>query len=281
MPEESSVSEWAQLGVLQCDWQRGSPKVGFAYHDGRLIMEIANDVSLIQGNCTPEVSINGRPHFVDDVIELVCWETNKDVDYVELQLSMGPVILQRQILMNRPDQFLVVADVVIPPEDSRIDYRCEFPYASDIQGVSESETREIYLNKGTKNQSLVLPLGLPEWKNTRTDDSFLSTHRGLQLTQSIKGRGLLAAVFFVLNRKQSKKPRTWRRLTVAERLETLTDDIAVAFRVLVGRHQWVYYRSIGNKGNRTFFGENVSSEFFVGKFDDRDGKVRSLLEIEG
>ncbi len=280
LPEESSVSEWAQLGALQCDWQRGSPKVGFAYHEGRLNMEIANDVSLIRGNCTPQVSINGRPHFVDDVIEMVCWETNKDVDYVELQLGMGPVTLQRQILLNRANQFLVVADVVIPPEASRIDYRCEFPFSDDIQGVAESETREIYLRKETKNQSLVLPLGLPEWKNARTDDSFLTVNRGLQLTQSINGRGLLAAVFFVLNRKHSTKPRTWRRLTVAERIEIVPDDVAVAFRVLLGRHQWVYYRSIGDKGNRTFFGENISSEFFVGKLD-RDGAVRALLEIEG
>ena len=280
LPEEGSVSEWAQLGALQCDWQRGSPKVGFAYHEGRLTMEIANDVSLIRGNCTPQVSINGRPHFVDDVIELVCWETNKDVDYVEFQLGMGPVTLQRQVLLNCADQFLVVADVVVPPESSRIDYRCEFPFSDDIQGVAESETREIYLKKGTKNQSLVLPLGMPEWKNARSDDSFLPINRGLQLTQSINGRGLLAAVFFVLNRKQSTKPRTWRRLTVAEQLEIVPDDVAVAFRVLLGRHQWVYYRSIGDKRNRTFFGENVSSEFFVGKLD-RDGAVRALLEIEG
>ena len=75
------------------------------------------------------------------------------------------------------------------------------------------------------------------------------------------------------------QPRTWRRLTVAESLEVVQQDVAVAFRVRVGSDQWVIYRSLGERGNRTFFGENLLDEFFIGTLN-RKGMVEAMVQIQ-
>ena len=99
------------------------------------------------------------------------------------------------------------------------------------------------------------------------------------LSQSIDGSCLAASLLFDLKPKRSLKPRTWRSLTVAENLEIVPKDLAVAFRVQIGKQQWLFYRSLARTGNRTFLGENVVDEFYAGRIDLK-GNVQSLAEVE-
>ena len=86
-------------------------------------------------------------------------------------------------------------------------------------------------------------------------------------------------IVFDLNPERSTKPRTWRQLTVAQQMQTVGNDIAVAYRVQIGSKQWLFYRSILEKRNRTFLGQNFANEFFVGTIS-LDGTVQSILEVE-
>jgi hypothetical protein len=74
-------------------------------------------------------------------------------------------------------------------------------------------------------------------------------------------------------------PATWRQLTVAENREILPSDVAVGYRVMVGKEQWLIYRSLGKPGNRTVLGHNLVTELLIARFD-RQGEVEPLLEIE-
>jgi hypothetical protein len=279
VPQESGLSEWAAVGVLQSGWKRNACKLALTWGDRQSWIELARQVSLIAGDCTPAVSINGKPLVWKDEFELVCENLEDEIDYLELQLHTAPdVTLHRQIIFGKRDQFAMVADVVHCQQPARIDYRCEFPLAPGMRSLEESQTREIYL-RDQKIRSLVLPLALPEWKAARTDDRLVCQNDRLILQQNSYGQGLCAALFFDLNPKRSVKPRTWRQLTVAEMLKIVDKDVAVAYRVQVGKEQWVYYRSIGAKGNRTFLGQNVAYEFFFGRFSS-SGEMKELLLIE-
>jgi hypothetical protein len=55
--------------------------------------------------------------------------------------------------------------------------------------------------------------------------------------------------------------------------------LAVGYRVQVGGQQWLFYRSLGPRGNRTLLGHNLVTEFLAARFN-RDGVAESLLEIE-
>ena len=53
----------------------------------------------------------------------------------------------------------------------------------------------------------------------------------------------------------------------------------ITYRVQVGREQWLFYRSLAPRGNRTFLGQNYSSEFVCTRFRP-DGTAKDILAIE-
>ena len=54
--------------------------------------------------------------------------------------------------------------------------------------------------------------------------------------------------------------------TVAESLQTVGRDIAVGYRIQIGKEQWLIYRSLCASSNRTVLGQNYSTEFVVARF---------------
>ena len=73
--------------------------------------------------------------------------------------------------------------------------------------------------------------------------------------------------------------RTWRQLTVAEHLTSQPRDVAVGYRVQLGNTQWLFYRSLAPRSNRSVLGQNLSNEFVAARFD-LDGGLEELIEIE-
>jgi hypothetical protein len=106
-----------------------------------------------------------------------------------------------------------------------------------------------------------------------------SDRSGLLLRQHTSGPNLACPLFLDLLPRRYKRQRTWRQLTVAESLAICPRETAVAYRVQCGLAQWILYRSLAPAGNRTFFGHNVATEFYAGRFH-RDGEVEEMLEIE-
>ena len=89
----------------------------------------------------------------------------------------------------------------------------------------------------------------------------------------------MAPLWLVYGPRWMKDEPTWRQLTVGEDRRKVAEDLAVGYRAALGRRQWLIYRSLGPKGNRTLLGCNVSSETLVGRFE-RSGTVKPLLYIE-
>ena len=90
---------------------------------------------------------------------------------------------------------------------------------------------------------------------------------------------MLAPLLVDLRPGRMTRRLTWRHLTVAEDLRAQPSDVAVGYRVRIGKHQWLIYRSLAPTGNRTLLGHNLTTEMLVARFD-RDGEVEPLLEIE-
>jgi hypothetical protein len=56
-------------------------------------------------------------------------------------------------------------------------------------------------------------------------------------------------------------------------------DRAVGYRVQFGRQNWLLYRTLAPRGNRTVLGQNYSSEFVCCRML-KTGKTESIIEIE-
>ena len=66
---------------------------------------------------------------------------------------------------------------------------------------------------------------------------------------------------------------------MAENRQRVPRDAAVGYRVMVGRRQWLFYRSLAPRGNRTLLGHNLSTEMLAARFT-KAGTVEKLVEIE-
>jgi hypothetical protein len=181
------------------------------------------------------------------------------------------------MLLARQDEFLFVADALLGPSAANLDYRCTAPLAGSVASHGEKDTREGTL-AAPQQLAVVLPLALPEWRSERHFGSLEATPGGLRLTMKREGRAMLAPLFFDLSQRRFRKPRTWRRLTVAERLAIQPPDVAVGYRVQVGSEQWLFYRSLAPSANRTVLGQNYANEFIAGRFTTK-GTVEELVSI--
>lgn len=209
----------------------------------------------------------------------ICSETNADSAYVELELDLdGGFQIERQVFVARQDQFVFLADVLKGPAAALGEYRIRLPVAQGTDWTPAAETQDGQLVAGRRSVATVLPVCLPEWRSE--PGGTLSARDGkLELTMPLRGQRLQAAVFLDLDPRRMRKPFTWRRLTVGEALQWVPQDVAVGYRVQVGKSQWLIYRSLAPRGNRTVLGQNFSSEFVVARFRS-DGTAEKLLEIE-
>ena len=273
-------AEWAETAILRANWTPASPNLVVTYADKTLHSELnVSGKTVWSGKCQPSVSINGSEVRTKSHWEQVCWASDRDADYLELEMNLQKDWkLQRQMLLSRQDYILFVADAVLGESEARIEYTSCLPLFSDVVLQAHQETRDGHL-VGGKRLATVFPLALPEWRTDKRFGELSQTTKGLVLEQHAKATNLYAPLVFDLHPRRLRKPATWRHLTVAERLEIVPRDVAAAYRVQAGKAQWVFYRALSSIANRTFLGQNVSTEFYAGRFLT-SGETETLMEIE-
>lgn len=286
-PETADRCEWAGLAVLRTDWSRKAARMAVDFSGDVIQLEIsAGGRKLFAGPWDFGTEADGTLLRPTNGWEEVCWYSDDEVDYLELSIDLvGGGTLERQVLLARDDDFLLLADNVRRPQADQITHTWSLPLAEEIAFEPNSETREGEL-VAEKPIAKVLPLALPEWRvDPRGGTLAAEVEEGkatqLTLRQQQPFEAICAPLFIDLNPRRAQKQCTWRQLTVAESLETVSRDVAVAFRVQCGKQQWVAYRSLAQVANRTFIGQNVSSEFFVARFLAPEGESEEMIEIDG
>lgn len=276
LPLPGEHSEWGELAVLRSSWSRNASYLAATFTGGRLRTELGSGRALFwSGLEMPAIRVNDQLLAADSEWHELCWSSDDDMDYLELELELQDGwLVQRQMLLVRDDRVLLTADAVVGPQSGKIDYQRQLPLLDETHLVTEPETVEVHLRRKHR-QCCAMPLALCEWRG--------QTHSGRfddgKLHQWTAGRTLYAPLWIDLDPKRRRRPRTWRQLTVGFRLRPVARDAAVAYRVQIGDQQWVVYRSLAAPEPRTFLGQHVSSEFVVGRFTE-DGEMDNLVEVE-
>ncbi len=264
---------------MRTDWSAEQCRLAVNFSQGKLDVELAaHEQVLFSGSSLPNITVDDNPLTLASEWEEVCWESDDDMDYIELeaQLSDG-WRMQRQMLLARQDRFAYIADAVLGPRTGSIKYEHALPIVDSILCEQPEETCETFL-VDRKRVATVIPLSLSEWKTDPRHGRLRADRAALNL--ECRGSTLYAPLFFDLDSARQRKALTWRRLTVGENLQISSDHVAVAYRVQIGKRQWVFYRSLGAVGNRTFLGINLVSEFLAARFDS-DGEIEPLIDIAG
>jgi hypothetical protein len=245
----------------------------------------AAGLPLIHGAWSWQATVAGQPLGASGAWEESCWNRDADCDYLELSLKLtGGWRLDRQLLLARKDRFLYLADALVGPQSSdaargEIHFAASLPLAPRTTFVPAADAREAWLNQGGKRRATLVPPALAEWRAEFCHAELASEQGHVVLSQAALGQALYAPLFIDLDPLRVRRGLTWRRLTVAENLVVVPRDVAAAFRVQVGHEQWLFYRSLAPRGNRTFLGQNYSSEFVCTRFLP-SGEAKDILAVE-
>jgi hypothetical protein len=280
LAEPSANSEWGRLALFRSDWSRDSIQLVVARSGASVQTELASGTQTVwSGPWQQEIHLDGQKLGPPEQWDEVCWHTDDDVDYQELQATLADGwVLQRQIILAREDRFLFLADAILGSDEREIEYRVQLPLTAGVRFEPAEETHEGRL-VGDHWRGAVLPLALPEWRIAPSDGGLEWIDGNLQIRHAVRAARLYVPMFIDLDPSRSRRPLTWRQLTVAERLQVQSPSQVIAFRVQVADEQWLFYRSLGPAANRTFLGENLSNEFLAARFD-RDGDADDLIRID-
>ena len=281
LPDAAVCSEWAGIAVMRGSWDRGATELGVIFGEDSVVAELSRgSQQIFSGPWEIDVWVDGKQLAVQGRWSELCWFSDEDVVYLELEAPLGNgIVLQRQVLLAKKDDFLLLNHVVLGKKTVEMDVTVSWPCHESMCLQPADETREVTITDGRKPRFLALPLALPEWRATPADGELAATASGLLLKQQRMASRLEMPLFIDLAPRQRTKPYTWRQLTVAEDLQAQPRDVATGYRVQIGRRQWMFYRSLAAKQIRTVLGQNLGCEYICGRFHT-NGSVETLIEIE-
>ena len=171
-PESSLHSEWSEAAVLQQNWNRGAARLLVSYFDGCVRTELQSQSQLLwSGIWDIGLRRDGQFLVFSGEWEEVCWVSDSDGDYLELQAELsGEGIVQRQIYLARADSFLMLADAYLGATGGTIEYVSKLPLGAGQSFCSERDTHEGVLAIG-RRWARLLPLALPEWRTAAVGES--------------------------------------------------------------------------------------------------------------
>jgi hypothetical protein len=271
-------SEWSKTALLSAAGDTAKLATCFAQAAMRLEF-VARGKMWLQGAPRTTLVFDGEPVVASETWDEVCWHEDEDAVYLELQQDLGAHgKMQRQLLLAPKDRFLLISDAVLANRSHEIEYAAHWPLAGEIDFTTAEKTREALLASGTERVS-VLPLAEPEWRSQFSPSELVSSDGSITFRRKATGAALYAPLWFDFDSSRTKKPLTWRRLTVAEGMDVVPLDVAAGYRVQTGDEQFLIYRSLAARGNRTLLGKNLVSEYLVARFA-RTGATEAILEIE-
>jgi len=255
--------------------------VDFSTSQVQIALAVA-DIPLATGDWTWGATVGDERLECEGPWTAVCWQSKKAFDYLEIEspLSNGWK-LKRQMLLAREDRFLLLADALIgsQTEPVEIRYSTTLPLAAGVKFGAARETREGWLESGGRRRTTIVPPALAEWRCEFCHAELLGTNGGIGLQQAALGHSLYAPLWIDLDPGRLKRPITWRRLTVAENFAAVGRDIAAAYRIQAGREQWMIYRSVARRGNRSVMGHNTLKSFVCEQID-AGGTTKKIVTVD-
>ncbi|MCA9180521.1 MAG: hypothetical protein KDA51_03690, partial [Planctomycetales bacterium] len=270
--------------VMQSDWRKKGSRFALDFSDSEICIEALakKGTPVLAGEWTVQVELEQQAQLQLDEWGEVCWFSDDDVDYIELEAKFGQhARVQRQALFFRQDRMLLLADALLCDSSGLWSLSSRIPLAGDASFEPAQKTTEGVIVTADGTRCLTLPLHLPEWRRQATSGSLVVDEETLVSHLRCSAERLYTATLISLCGRHAKKSVTWRNLTVGEDLRIVGADEALAFRVQIGKKQWVIYRSLARPMRRTALGMHTLSEFLAGRFDADAGNFEPLLVVEG
>jgi hypothetical protein len=284
MPKFSQYWEKNSIATMRRSWRDRGCRVAVDFSSDVIWLDVlgADGQRILSGDWDVQVFRNQKPVHLDVSWQEVCWFSDDDVDYLELECAVEDVCkVQRQVMLMRDEGIVYFADALIAESADEWSVQSIWTTPDDIFLKSEPKTNEGKLMRngdGEQTAALLLPVAMPEWRRTPSHGKMSFTDHTLSLQCDTKSKTLYSPLVMSLRGAEQSQAYTWRQLTIAEELHIQPRDVAEAYRVQINKDQWVFYRSLTPCTRRTVMGLHLNTEFYAGRFL-RDGEYEPIVEV--
>lgn len=286
LPPLTQYSEYAAAHCGQTDWRKKGSKFAVDFGNSQCTVEALGPkgTPLLSGPISTSVEIDGQAQMQLNEWREICWFSDDDVDYLEIESQFGDQArIQRQIALFREERLLLLGDSLLTDQPAHLKLTNAYPLAGQTRFLEQSDVTEGYLQCGSV-KSLVLPLFLPEWRrelSIKGDRSQLTANANSMVAMNeAQASRLYMPTVISLCPTLSKLPYTWRHLTVADELRIVNRDEAQAFRVQIGEEQFFLYRNLSRPTRRTALGIHTVDDFYAARFDADEGDCDTIIQVE-
>jgi len=257
--------------VLTLEWHSGRPQLTFA----------AAGVPILAGNWNWSVRVDDQILPSPTAWKCSCWFLDPETVFMELEAEDATVVKQvRQVLLAPHDRFVMLTDTVTSVEpDHKVQLVTSMPLVQGATRVTDTITRELTLCTGPRIVR-TFPLWLEDDRVLHTLGSYREHDGQLELAGVGKG-GVTLPLALDWHPKRTDAPADWTRLTVTESRRTVGAHEASGFRIRIGDHQVLVYRSLIKPTiSRAVLGLHTWDESVYGRVPSKGGLLRPLVEVE-
>ena len=275
-------SDEAEVACLRTAWTPHASAFTIAYHNDYPFLDLTIDgVPLLHGEWGLSVVEDGKLLECEPAWENVCWHSEPDVDYCEIEYKFagGPKV-NRHIMLPRQRKFAIISDIVSETSARELQWETRLPLADRVDVRPQPGTREYRLKSDT-GTARVFPLILPQ-------DSGLGTTGAISVADdddtslAIRHPATQGAVFAPIvidwSRDNRKFTAEWKKLTTTTAGQ-IDPAGSVAYRLQYGdRHLMLFRSLIATKRYRAVIGFQTDSETVLADF--KDGEIDEIVIVD-
>ncbi len=282
VPEVSWQSDLGCLAILRSSLDADADTITLEWHSGTpQVMLAAAGVPVFVGNWTSSVQLDDEVLPSPTAWKCSCWFLDPETVFVELESEDATVVKQlRHVLLAPYDRFALMTDSVTSNDpERRVQLTTSLPLASGTVCAACDVTRELTLSVGPRNVRS-FPLWMEDDRIHHALGSYRERNGQLELAGIGKG-GVTLPLALDWHPKRNDVPADWTRSTVTESRRTVGSHEASGFRIRIGDHQVLVYRSLTPPAvSRAVLGLHTWDESVYGRIPLRGGLLQPLVEVE-
>ncbi|MCA9013163.1 MAG: hypothetical protein KDB01_25605 [Planctomycetaceae bacterium] len=281
-PEVSWQSDSGCVAILRSSAEADADLITLEWHSSiPQVMVAAAGVPIIGGSWNWSVQLDDQIIPAPTAWKCSCWFLDPETVFVELEAEDSPVVKQmRQLLLAPFDRFAMLVDSVTSSEpDRNVQLMTSLPLVKGAAVVACDVTRELTISTGSRTMR-TFPLWLEDDRVQHALGSYQEHDGQLELVGSGRG-GVTLPLALDWHPKRIDVPADWNRCTVTESRRTVGAHEARGFRIRIGEHQVLVYRSLlAPAVSRAVLGLHTWDESVYGRVPPKGGLIQPLVEVE-